>query len=116
MRYRALGQPVIIPGDMGRCSYLLLGQAGAMEQTFASTCHGAGRLMSRGAAIRSAQGRNIRRELAQQGITAIARGQRGLDEEQPAAYKDVNHVVDVVHKAGLSRKVCRMRPMGVIKG
>ena len=115
-RYRTLGQPVIIPGDMGRCSYLLVGQAKAMEQTFGSTCHGAGRLMSRGAAIRSAKGRNIRRELADKGITAIARGRRGLDEEQPEAYKDVNMVVNVVHNAGLSKKVCRMRPMGVIKG
>ena len=87
-----------------------------MRQTFGSTCHGAGRLMSRGAAIRSARGRNIKRELAEQGITAIARGPRGLDEEQPSAYKDVNLVVDIVHKAGLSKKVCRMRPLGVIKG
>ena len=115
-RYRAIGQPVIIPGDMGRNSYLLVGQPNAMQQTFGSTCHGAGRLMSRGAAIRSAKGRDIKSELAQKGITAIAQGRRGLDEEQPSAYKDVNLVVDIVHQAGLSKKVCRMRPLGVIKG
>jgi tRNA-splicing ligase RtcB len=101
---------------MGRNSYLLVGQEGATRQTFGSTCHGAGRLMSRSAAIRSAQGRDIKRELAAKGITAIARGKHGLDEEQPDAYKDVNLVVDIVHNAGLSKKVCRMRPLGVIKG
>jgi tRNA-splicing ligase RtcB len=115
-RYRALGQPVLIPGDMGTASYLLIGQQRAMEETFGSTCHGAGRVMSRKAAIRSAQGRSIGRELAKQGIIAMARGRHGLDEEQPAAYKDVDQVVEVVHKAGLSKKVCRMRPLGVIKG
>lgn len=115
-RYRGIGQPVIISGDMGRNSYLLVGQETAMQQTFGSTCHGAGRLMSRGAAIRSARGRDIKRELAEKGITAIAQGRRDLDEEQPAAYKDVNLVVDIVHKAGLSKKVTRMRPLGVIKG
>ena len=114
--YRTIGQPVIIPGDMGRNSYLLVGQEGAMRQTFGSTCHGAGRLMSRGAAIRSAKGRDIKRELAAKGITAIARGRHGLDEEQPDAYKDVNVVVDIVHNAGLSKKVARFRPLGVIKG
>ena len=114
--YRTIGQPVIIPGDMGRNSYLLVGQDGAMRETFGSTCHGAGRLMSRGAAILSAKGRDIKRELAQKGITAIARGRHGLDEEQPDAYKDVNVVVDIVHNAGLSKKVARFRPLGVIKG
>ena len=114
--YRTIGQPVIIPGDMGRNSFLLVGQEGAMRHTFGSTCHGAGRLMSRSAAIRYAQGRNIKRELAQQGITAIARGKHGLDEEQPDAYKDVNLVVEIVHNAGLSKKVARFRPLGVIKG
>ncbi|NIA08148.1 MAG: RNA-splicing ligase RtcB [Actinobacteria bacterium] len=114
--YRTIGQPVIIPGDMGRNSYLLVGQKTAELQTFGSTCHGAGRLMSRGAAIRSARGRDIRRELAAKGITALARSRHGLDEEQPSAYKDVNLVVDIVHNAGLSKKVCRFRPLGVIKG
>ncbi len=114
--YRPYGQPVIIPGDMGRNSYLLLGSTGSMEDSFGSSCHGAGRVMSRTAAIRSAKGRSIRQELEGKGIIAMARGRTGLDEEQPAAYKDVNEVVEVVHQAGLSRKVCRMRPIGVIKG
>lgn len=114
--YRAIGQPVLIPGDMGRASYVLVGQPGAMEQTFGSTCHGAGRRLSRGAAIRAAKGRDIRRELRDRGIIARARGRTGLDEEQPDAYKDVNEVVRVVDEAGLSRRVCRMRPIGVIKG
>ena len=114
--YRTIGQPVIIPGDMGRNSYLLVGQEAAMRYSFASTCHGAGRAMSRGAAIRSAAGRNIRSELAARGITAISASKKGLAEEQPSAYKDVSLVVDVVHKAGLSKKVARFRPLGVIKG
>jgi tRNA-splicing ligase RtcB len=114
--YRELGQPVIIPGDMGRASYLLLGTQGAMEQTFGTTCHGAGRVMSRGAAIKSARGRSIAKELAAQGVVARCRSRTGLDEEQPDAYKDVNVVVEIVEKAGLSRRVCRMRPLGVIKG
>ena len=113
---RPLGQPVIIPGDMGRNSYLLLGAPQSLTDSFGSSCHGAGRVMSRTAAVRSAQGRSIRRELEEKGIIAMARGRTGLDEEQPAAYKDVNEVVDVVHEAKLSRRVCRMRPIGVIKG
>jgi tRNA-splicing ligase RtcB len=115
-RYRGIGQPVMIPGDMGRASYVLVGQPGAMEQTFGSTCHGAGRQMSRGAAIRAAKGRSIRRELLDRGVIARARGRTGLEEEQPDAYKDVNDVVRVVEEAGLSRRVCRLRPIGVIKG
>ncbi len=115
-RYRRIGQPIIIPGDMGSYSYLLVGTEKAMEETFGSTCHGAGRVMSRGAAIRAAKGRSISKELAQKGIIAMARGRTGLAEEQPDAYKDVNVVVDVVDGVGISRKVCRMRPMGVIKG
>ncbi len=114
--YRHFGQPVIIPGDMGRNSYLLVGAAGSMESSFGSTCHGAGRVMSRSAAVRSAKGRSIRQELEEKGIIAMARGRTGLDEEQPAAYKDVNEVVKVVDEAGISRRVCRMRPIGVIKG
>jgi tRNA-splicing ligase RtcB len=114
--YRGIGQPVIIPGDMGRYSFLLVGQPRAMEETFGSACHGAGRLLSRTAAVRAAQGRSIRKELEQKGIFALARDRRGLDEEQPAAYKDVAVVVDVVQGAGLAKKVCRMRPLCVIKG
>ncbi len=114
--YRHLGQPVIIPGDMGRNSYLLLGSAQSLTDSFGSTCHGAGRVMSRTAAIRSARGRSIRQELEDKGIIAMARGRTGLDEEQPAAYKDVNEVVAVVDHAGISKRVCRMKPIGVIKG
>jgi tRNA-splicing ligase RtcB len=114
--YRGIGQPVIIPGDMGRYSFLLVGQPRAMEEAFGSACHGAGRLLSRTAAIKAAQNRSIRKELQQKGIFALARDRRGLDEEQPAAYKDVAIVVDVVHGAGLAKKVCRMRPLCVIKG
>ncbi len=114
--YRAIGQPVIIPGDMGRASWVLVGRQGSMEQTFGTACHGAGRLMSRTGAIRNAQGRRIDRELEDIGVIARARSLKGLAEEQPAAYKDVNLVVDVVHTAGLAQKVARMRPIGVIKG
>jgi tRNA-splicing ligase RtcB len=114
--YAAIGQPVIIPGSMGTASWVLAGQAGSMEHSFGTTCHGAGRMMSRTAAVKLAAGRRIDRELDSIGIVARARGQKGLAEEQPAAYKDVDHVVDVVDKAGISKKVARLRPIGVIKG
>jgi len=115
-RYREIGQPVLIPGDMGRNSYVLVGLPGAMNETFGSTCHGAGRQMSRTAAIKAAKGRRIEQELLSHGIVAKARGRTGLAEEQPDAYKDVNEVVHVVEKAGISKRVCRLRPIGVIKG
>ncbi len=115
-RYRRIGQPVIIPGDMGRASWVLVGQPGSMEKTFGTTCHGAGRLMSRTAAVKNAQGRRIDKELAEHGVIAKCRHWKGLAEEQPAAYKDVSMVVDVVHRAGLASKVARMRPIGVVKG
>ena len=114
--YQEIGQPVLIPGDMGRASWVLVGQPGSMQQTFGTTCHGAGRAMSRTAAIRHAKGRRIDEELKQKGVIARARSWKGLAEEQPDAYKDVNLVVDVVDAAGLSKKVARMRPIGVIKG
>jgi tRNA-splicing ligase RtcB len=114
--YRAIGQPVLIPGDMGRASWVLVGQPGSMVQTFGTTCHGAGRAMSRTAAVKQAQGRRIEKELASRGVVARAQSWKGLAEEQPDAYKDVDLVVDVVHTAGLSKKVARMRPIGVIKG
>ena len=107
---------VLVPGDMGRFSYVLVGLPGAMEHTFGSSCHGAGRRMSRGAAIRASKGRSIHRELLDRGVFARARGRTGLEEEQPDAYKDVNQVVDVLHNAQISRKVARLRPIGVIKG
>jgi len=115
-RYRRIGQPVIIPGDMGRTSWVLVGQPGSMERSFGTTCHGAGRVMSRKEAIRRAKGRRIDRELAAQGVVARSRSRTGLAEEQPAAYKDASVVVDVVHRAGLASKVARLRPIGVVKG
>jgi tRNA-splicing ligase RtcB len=114
--YYEIGQPVLIPGDMGRASWILSGCSGSMERSFGSACHGAGRVMSRTAAVKAAQGRRIDRELFQKGIVAKARSWKGLAEEQPEAYKDVDLVVEVVHRAGLAKKVARMRPIGVIKG
>ena len=115
-KYRAVGQPVLIPGDMGTASYVLLGTETAMAESFGSACHGAGRVMSRKAAIQASKGRRIDKELAARGVIAKARGRTGLAEEQPAAYKDVDAVVDCVDSAGLARKVARLKPMGVIKG
>jgi tRNA-splicing ligase RtcB len=115
-RYRAIGQPVIIPGDMGRASWVLVGQPGSMEKSFGTTCHGAGRAMSRTASVKEAAGRRIDKELQARGVIARAQSRKGLAEEQPKAYKNVDDVVDVVHAAGLSKKVARMRPIGVIKG
>jgi tRNA-splicing ligase RtcB len=114
--YRKIGQPVIIPGDMGRASWVLVGQPGSMERTFGTTCHGAGRAMSRTAAVKDAAGRRIDKELEARGVIARSQSRKGLAEEQPKAYKNVDDVVDVVDAAGLSRKVARMRPIGVIKG
>ncbi|HUG92422.1 MAG TPA: RtcB family protein, partial [Planctomycetaceae bacterium] len=114
--YRSIGQPVLIPGDMGRASWVLVGQPGSMQQTFGTTCHGAGRQLSRTAAVKLSKGRRIDKELASRGVVARARSWRGLAEEQPDAYKDVDLVVEVVDRAGLSKKVARMRPIGVIKG
>ena len=101
---------------MGTASWVLIGQPGSMERSFGTTCHGAGRAMSRKAAIRDAKGRRIDKELEARGIIARAQSKRGLAEEQPNAYKNVDDVVEVVHDAGLSHKVARMRPIGVIKG
>jgi tRNA-splicing ligase RtcB len=115
-KYRAVGQPVIIPGDMGRASWILVGMPGSMKRTFGTTCHGAGRAMSRTAAVKDAAGRKIEKELEARGVIAMAQSKKGLAEEQPRAYKNVDDVVEVVHEADLSRKVARMRPIGVIKG
>jgi tRNA-splicing ligase RtcB (3'-phosphate/5'-hydroxy nucleic acid ligase) len=114
--YRKIGQPVIIPGDMGRASWVLVGQPGSMEKTFGTTCHGAGRAMSRTAAVKDAAGRRIDKELEARGVIARSQSRKGLAEEQPRAYKNVDDVVEVVDRAGLSKKVARMRPIGVIKG
>jgi tRNA-splicing ligase RtcB (3'-phosphate/5'-hydroxy nucleic acid ligase) len=115
-RLRALGQPVIIPGDMGRYSFLLLGTAGAMQETFGSTCHGAGRVMSRAQAKKAGRGLDLFAELAKRGVTVRARSHGGIAEEMPWAYKDVVDVVDVVDRAGIGRKVARFRPLVVVKG
>jgi tRNA-splicing ligase RtcB len=114
--YRAVGQPVLIPGDMGRYSYVLAGTAKAMEDTFGSSCHGAGRLLSRGQALKLARGRSIARELKERGIEVISRGKKTLGEEMSEAYKDVAEVVGVMDAAGISRLVAKLTPMGVIKG
>jgi tRNA-splicing ligase RtcB len=114
--YRAAGQPVLIPGDMGRCSYVLAGTAKAMADTWGSSCHGAGRLLSRGDALRKAKGRSIARELQAKGIEIMARGKGTLAEEMSDAYKDVSRVVQVMAGAGISRLVARLEPMGVVKG
>ncbi|NCY02435.1 MAG: RtcB family protein [Planctomycetia bacterium] len=115
-RYRGIGQPVIIPGDMGRASWVLRGGPRSLERSFGTTCHGAGRCLSRTAATKAARGRDIQAELWERGVVARSRSREGLAEEQPQAYKDVDLVVDVVHRAGLSLKVARLRPLGVIKG
>ena len=115
-RYSAVGQPVFIPGDMGRYSYVLVGTAGAFDETFGSTCHGAGRRLSRNAAKKAARGRDINAELAAQGIHVRAASRATVMEEISEAYKDVAKVVDVVDHAGIGRKVARLRPMGVLKG
>lgn len=114
--YRAVGQPVLVPGDMGTASFILVGTMKAMEETFGSTCHGAGRMMSRMKAKKQARGRSLQRELEDQGVFVRARGRSSLAEEMPGAYKDVAEVVEVVHRAGLSRKVAKTRPLGVVKG
>lgn len=115
-RYEKIGQPVIIPGDMGRNSYLLCGTEKAMSETFGSTCHGAGRLKSRSQAIRMLDTSKVLAELREKGIIVHAKGRQTVSEEAPQAYKDVNEVVNVVHNAGISKKICRMRPLAVIKG
>ncbi len=114
--YRKTGQPVLVPGSMGTASYILVGTESAMENTFGSTCHGAGRTMSRNAAIKHMRGEQVRAELSQQGIVVRTDSVKGLAEEAPYAYKDVSIVVDSVVGAGIARQVARVRPLAVIKG
>ena len=116
LRYKKIGQPVLIPGDMGRCSFIAVGTQKAMEESFGSTCHGAGRMMSRGAARRSLKGRDVARDLAERGIVVKAGDIPSLAEEASSAYKDVTRVVEAVHQAGISRKVAMATPLGIIKG
>jgi tRNA-splicing ligase RtcB len=109
-------QPVFIPGSMGTASYFLLGQQGAMRETFGSACHGAGRVLSRSAAKKGVTAKEIQKELESRGIIVESLTREGLTEEKPEAYKDIESVVDVVHNAGLAVRVARLRPIGVIKG
>jgi tRNA-splicing ligase RtcB len=114
--YREVGQPILIPGDMGTASYVLAGTQKAMEETFGSTCHGAGRVLSRSAAKKRSQGRAIHRELEDRGVLVRWTGRSTLAEEMPEAYKNISEVVNVVHGAGISRKVAKLRPVAVVKG
>lgn len=115
-KYRAVGQPVLVPGDMGRASYVLAGCENAMQETFGSTCHGAGRVLSRTAALKKSKGRSIARELEDKGIYVRWTGRSTLGEEMPEAYKNVSEVVNTVHGAGIARKVAKLKPMAVLKG
>lgn len=115
-KYRSVGQPVLIPGDMGRYSFVLVGAQGAMEQTFGSCCHGAGRRQSRTAAKKSISSRDLLDQLAARGVTIRVHSKNLLSEEAPAAYKDAQKVVGVVHNAGLAQLVARLKPMIVVKG
>ncbi|MCK4810054.1 MAG: RtcB family protein [Candidatus Omnitrophica bacterium] len=116
VRYKDIGQPVIIPGDMGTGSYLLVGTKKAEEETFGTTCHGAGRVKSRHESIRTVDFEGLMRDFKSRGIEVRATGKRTIMEEAPSAYKNVDDVVNVVHRAGLSKKVCRMKPLCVVKG
>jgi tRNA-splicing ligase RtcB len=115
-KFRKTGQPVLIPGDMGTGSYVLVGTEKAMEKTFGSTCHGAGRVLSRAAAIKASKGRSIHREMEARGVLVMSAAKGTLAEEIPEAYKDIDEVINVVHGAGLSRKVAKLRAVGCIKG
>ena len=114
--YKDVGQPVFVPGSMGTASWVLTGQPGAMAESFGSVCHGAGRLMSRTAVRKGKNVNDERRKLEEQGILVRSESRDGILEELPEAYKDVDEVIEVVHNAGLAKKVARLRPMGVIKG
>jgi tRNA-splicing ligase RtcB len=115
-KYRSIGQPVLVPGSMGTASWVLVGAEGAMQETFGSVCHGAGRRLSRTAAKKGKDARQVQKALEERGILVKSETRDGILEEIPEAYKDVDEVIEVVHNAGLARKVARLRPMGVIKG
>lgn len=115
-KYQQVGQPVLIPGDMGRYSFISIGTARAMEETFGSSCHGAGRLQSRTKAKKAGKGKNLIEELKRGGVSIQAKGYKTIAEEMPYAYKDVSDIVDIMHNAGISSKVARIKPIGVIKG
>lgn len=115
-KYRPIGQPVLVPGDMGRYSFLCIGTEKAMHETFGSSCHGAGRHMSRNAAMKASKGRDMVKELHERGVEIQATGMRTIAEEMPHAYKDVADVVNVMHNAGITLRVAKFKPIGVIKG
>lgn len=115
-KYRSVGQPVLIPGDMGRASFVLVGTERAMKETFGSTCHGAGRVMSRTKAVHKFWADNVKSKLSQKGIYAVAASKKVMAEEAPEVYKDVEDVVNITHGAGISLKVARLKPLGVMKG
>jgi len=115
-KYRDVGQPVFVPGDMGRASFVLVGTERGLDETFATCCHGAGRLLSRRGALRATEGRDVIKEMERRGVVVRARGRRTAREEIPEAYKYVGDVCDAVDKAGIARKVARLKPLGVIKG
>jgi tRNA-splicing ligase RtcB len=115
-KYKNVGQPVLIPGDMGRYSFVAVGTQKAMDETFGSSCHGAGRNLSRHKAMKLAKGRNLVDELNAKGIIIQAKGYKTIAEEMPDAYKDVANVVEVMHQEGITKKVAKLRPIGVIKG
>jgi tRNA-splicing ligase RtcB (3'-phosphate/5'-hydroxy nucleic acid ligase) len=114
--YKALGQPVLVPGDMGRASYVLIGGENALAESWGSACHGAGRVLSRSQAKKVAKGRDLSEELKQKGIIVRAASQETLAEELPDAYKDISQVVEVMHGCGICRKVVKLKPLAVIKG
>jgi tRNA-splicing ligase RtcB len=114
--YRDIGQPVLVPGSMGTTSWVLVGTERSMAQTFGSTCHGAGRTMSRKKAKKTIHGASLREELERRGIHVRAGSMAGLAEEAPKAYKDVDRVVEVVHSAGIAKRVAQLKPVAVIKG
>jgi tRNA-splicing ligase RtcB len=115
-RYRRVGQPVLVPGDMGSASYLLVGSAAGDDHPFYSSCHGAGRVLSRSSALKRGHGRALTEELKNRGVTVLAKDRRTLAEEMPEAYKDVAEVVDILHGAHITTKVIEIKPVGVIKG
>ncbi len=115
-KYQSVGQPVLIPGDMGRYSFIAVGMELSMKETFGSSCHGAGRIASRTKAMQMGKGKNLVEELNKKGVQIQAHGFKTIAEEMPYAYKDVSEVVDIMHKSGITKKVARLRPVGVIKG
>ena len=114
--YAEIGQPVFVPGSMGTASWILVGQQGAVDESFGSVCHGAGRLMSRTAVRKGKNLQQERRKLEENGVLVRSESRDGILEELPEAYKDVDEVIEVVHNAGLAKRVARLRPMAVIKG